>query len=55
MTTVRRYPDGTLWMGYDNSRKRWGPVWIPVRLIGAAAATTAATWGLMQLALHLLG
>ena len=55
MTALRRYPDGTLWMGYDNKRKPWVPVWIPVRLIVASVATAATTWGLMHLALHLLG
>ena len=55
MNALRRYPDGTLWMGMDNSRKPWGPVWKPMRLVAATVATTAATWGLLHLALHLMG
>ena len=54
MTSLRRHPDGTLWMGAEDPRKHWVPVWTPVRLIAACVTTAAATWGLMQLALLLL-
>ena len=41
--------------GIRQQTEALGSVWIPVRLIVASVATGAATWGLLNLALHLLG